>query len=138
VQTEEGKALEASHSFRIGHHLDPENPDYEIRELLSLADAGVPHTALRRRVAELSDRGLGDEGILNLSVLETEVGLLDRAETRLRAATARNPEFVPYHLALGSFFERKGNRSLAWKAYENAHRLSPRNEIANAGLARLK
>lgn len=55
----------------------------------------------------------------NCSTLQTQLGDAVGAEASLRAALARNPDFAPAHVNLGSAVERRGAAAEAveqWKA----------------------
>ena len=58
-----------------------------------------------------------------------------RRRAELRAALARNPEYVPALLNLGNLLEDLGRREEASKAYARALEIEPENSLALARLA---
>jgi Flp pilus assembly protein TadD len=73
----------------------------------------------------------------NLAILLTTDGKLDEAAALLVQAAQEQPADTAIQDNLGTVYEKQGKTALALAAYKQALTLSPANDIAQAGAARL-
>ncbi len=131
---------EAMKTYEMASRVEPGNKMVQILALQSGIKAGLPKAQLKPKLPKLQDIShdrLDILGVLNLSILEAELGEEKRAEERLLQMTQLYPYYANGHLNLGVLWERMGKLEQAKRAYANALTLSPTNRRAKEAVDRL-
>lgn len=135
-----GRYADAAILLRQATALRPDHADgwfnlgYVLRQTRAYPEALLAY-------AEALCRNIGGPEAVHVNraaILSEHMERTDEAAAELRAALAKNPQFLPAWLNLGGLMEDVGNAKAAADAYEQALRLAPGNGQARARLAAIR
>ena len=129
---------QAADAYQRANKVEPGNHIYLVDALYCSYRSGQPPTELLEQAKRISTDLLDVRRMINLAIVEAELGEFDQAEKHFNDAILANPSYGLTYLNLGIFLERRGKKERAFEAYQLAQRLLPGHPIASSGVERLR
>ncbi|MCB0308880.1 MAG: tetratricopeptide repeat protein, partial [Bdellovibrionales bacterium] len=128
----------ALNAYRRSLAIMPSDPAISIKELQVELRLEGPTQRIRKEVERLDGNNTGSLDLINLALLELDVGLFMRANRRLLSLVRTHPRYAKVHFLLGISFERLDDERNALGAFQNAVTLDPNFIEAKMKLDKLR
>ncbi|HLG20410.1 MAG TPA: tetratricopeptide repeat protein [Bdellovibrionota bacterium] len=134
----DGRFQDSAEAYREAARVEPGNHIYAVDALYSAFQAGMPKDELASQIHVISTSKLDVRRLVNLAIVEAQVGETKLAEEHFRLAIETFPQFGLSYLNYGILLEKSGRKEEARRAFHQALARLPDHPAARAGLQRLE
>jgi tetratricopeptide (TPR) repeat protein len=129
---------EAADAYGEAARVEPGHHIYAVDALYCAFRAGAPPEDLLQQIDRVSTSKLDVRRLVNLAIVEAQVGQTERSEEHFRLAIKTNSQFGLAYLNLAFLLTQLDRRMEAVEMYQKALDLLPGHPAALAGLTKLR